>query len=438
MKSRGTFSSFLVMTSLVLTACNVPNPANGATTPAPARATELRIYMPNDESLKAILKTMVQAAPGSANVTLVFQDQTTYADIEVPQLASKGQPPDVIFSFPPYTYQLVDNGLLLDLRELINADKQFSLQAIYEQSLAGERVTGNPGQFGLPFATDNLELYYNKTLLQQAHIAFPSADWTWDDLILNCQNLQSALPNVACLTQQEASSVGNWYPWLLGYSGDVLSSDGQASVLSSAEAMEGFKKYADLWNKYKVVAPIKPGETYVDCFISQRCAMLIEASRMSYTLVEQAEHKFEWATQVIPQHPAGRYTMSIVYGFGIAKVSKNPAAAWAWLKSLLTPEAQKALLASGQALPAVKNISAASDSRLQPYLQPFEDGRTFSVLLPSYPSIFHHCGDLASGRIGMAMYDALQTVFVNHKEMAQALPAADKTIQQCLDVAKAP
>jgi ABC-type glycerol-3-phosphate transport system substrate-binding protein len=438
MKSRGTFFSFLVMTSLILAACNVPNPLGGATTPVPEAATEIRVYAPNDELLRAMLKTMAQAAPGSAKVTLIFQDQTTYADIQVPMLASKGEPPDLIFSFPPFTSQLVDNGLLLDLRELINADKQFNLQAIYDQALEGERVTGNPGQYGLPLAMDNFELYYNKTLLQQAHIALPSADWTWEDLVLNCQNLQSALPNVACLTQQDASSANNWYPWLMGYGGNVLSSDGQTSLLNSAQTIEGFQTYADLWNKYKVVASTKPGESYVDCFINQRCAMLIEASRMSYTLARQAGDKFKWSTQVIPQHPAGRYTSGVVYGFGIAKVSKNADAAWAWLKSLLTPEAQKALLASGLGLPVVKDISTASDSHMKAYMQPFEEGRAFSVLLPSYPAVFQHCGDLASGRIGMAMYDASEAIFVNHKEIAGALAAADKIIQQCLDVAKTP
>jgi len=424
--------TFLAIASLLLASCNASKSSGVVTTTTPKPLPEIRIYMPQYEPLRTMLNAMVQAAPDSAKVTLKFQDRTDSEAKQVPQLAAQGQPPDLIFSFPPYVSQLVDAGLLLDLRELMNTDSQFNSEAIYEQALTGGRVAGNAGQYAIPFVADNFELYYNKTLFQKAHVPMPSADWTWSDLVSTCQNLQSSLPDVSCLALQPSDIASNWYPWLIGYGGNVLSSDGQVSALSSPQAIEGLQSYAELWGKYKVVMPDKSAQNYWYCFVSQHCAMMMETSHMAHTLSDQVRNTFEWSTQVVPQYPKGRYSVGILYGFGIAKTSRNPDAAWAFLKSLLSPEAQDVLLAGGYGLPVLKTTS---DHQAPAYMQAFMEGRAFSVLLPTYPSPAT-CGDLNSGKVASSITDAFAEVLEKQGDFAQALPVANKTIQQCLDSAQ--
>ena len=42
---------------------------------------------------------------------------------------------------------------------------------------------------GIPALVDNLALVYNKKLFDQAHVAYPTANWTWDDITAAAKKL---------------------------------------------------------------------------------------------------------------------------------------------------------------------------------------------------------------------------------------------------------
>ena len=54
-------------------------------------------------------------------------------------------------------------------------------------------ATVNGKIVGIPALVDNLALVYNKKLFQQAHMAYPTANWTWNDL----ENAAKKLTNPA-------------------------------------------------------------------------------------------------------------------------------------------------------------------------------------------------------------------------------------------------
>ena len=422
---------------LLISACSAPMvPAPPTSVPTPDTPAELSVYMPHDDTLIKMLGDMIQAAPGGARVKLTFLDETYYPAEQIPWLIKQDKVPDLIFAYAPFLGYLVDAGLLLDLHDQMAPGPEFDPNAIDAQALASGHVKGRGGQYALPLMADNAQLYYNKTLLQQAKVSLPSRDWTWDELINQCKHLQTAKPSITCLALNGATDFGNWYPWVRGYSGDVLSADGTQSTLSSRHSIEGLQHYQELWTKHKVVSPVQ-FPTYVDCFVSQRCAMILSNSGTGRTLSERVGGTFTWDTQLMPQFPQGRYTTGWVMGFGVGAASKHPAAAWALLRSLVSPEAQGALLTGGYGLPVLQALPAAGGRPLPAYLQPFLDGRSFSVGPPAYPTS-QACTSQYDSVAWMAINEALSAVFYNKGDFAQALPQADKKIQKCLDSAQSP
>ncbi len=431
-----TLLAALTVCALLASACSAPLPAPPTIAPTPDQPAELSVYMPQVKTLTQMLDAMVQATPDGARVKLTILDQSYNADQQLPELNKKDQPPDLVLTYSPYyTKILVDAGLLLDLREQMNPDAQFNLDNIDERALDLGRVKGHGGSYALPFMADNVQLYYNKTLLQQAKVALPAPDWTWDDLITQCQRLQAARQSVICLGLEYATSSGYWYPWVRGYGGDVLSPDGTRSTLSSPETLEGLQRYQELWTKHKVMSPVQ-FPSLVDCFIGQRCAIILANATTSRTVAEQVGSTFEWDTQLLPLYPRGRYSTGGVLGFGVGVASKHPSAAWALLRSLASPEAQGALLTGSYGLPVLKTLPTVAGRQVPPYLQPFLDGRASSLTFPVYPRA-QACENARESRIGTAIDEAFSAVFYRKGNFAQVLPQADKTIQQCLDAARA-
>lgn len=73
-----------------------------------------------------------------------------------------------------------DGGILLPLDELIaNSDVDL---ANYPPAL-NEMYNFNGVQYGIPMDFDTIGLWYNKNLFDQAGVAYPTAEWTWDDLV---------------------------------------------------------------------------------------------------------------------------------------------------------------------------------------------------------------------------------------------------------------
>ncbi len=85
-----------------------------------------------------------------------------------------GAPPDVFElnyeNFVPYAA----NGALADLSSSISADAPY-----YPRALEAFQQDGK--QYALPESFSTVLLFYNKDLFDQAGIAYPTPDWTWDD-----------------------------------------------------------------------------------------------------------------------------------------------------------------------------------------------------------------------------------------------------------------
>ena len=95
----------------------------------------------------------------------------------------------------------------------------------------GERdvATVNGKVIGIPALVDNLAVVYNKTLFAKAHLALPSANWTWNDFVADAQKLTNASAKqfgTAYVTPGSEDTVWHWVA-LLWEAGGAAADPGQ-------------------------------------------------------------------------------------------------------------------------------------------------------------------------------------------------------------------
>jgi multiple sugar transport system substrate-binding protein len=436
--------------TLVLSACAVPAGVPAATTDAGTSAEApasdgwtLRFYTSSGDHATAannLMEEKFKEKYPNIEVAVEF-GADDYAD-KVFTMAAAGNLPDVMLTADIYTAPFVDAGVLLDMQPLADVDDEIDISDVYESILGLGRVEGNPGLYMIPLSLDNVQVYYNADMWENAGLEPPSADWTWDEFIEQCKAVQEANEGVQCLgVGADGASAGgfDWWalvvPWIRGYGGDVLSEDGTQSTLSSEESMAGLQAYADLWTEHNVAIPLG-SDLGGNCFINQRCATWLSIPIFAGIFRDGIEPgAFNWDVQVIPSHPEGRFTGMGTFGFAVSAGTEHPQEAWDFVKSIITEEGQEQLALTYRAMPLLRSM-AESDifEQLEPppanYRDAFIGGQEYGILPRNYPV---ECGSLYTGQVNAAIKAALEQVIRGQATAAEVFPGVDAEIQACLD-----
>ena len=139
-----------------------------------------------------------------------------------------------------------------------------------------------------------------------------------------------------------------------------------------------------------------------------------------------SDAKFKWDIAPMPKGPVGQATSVNSAGFVVGKVSKNPDAAFEFLKYVLSEPAQKRLAELGFACPVLKSV-AESDAFLKQKTpinqQIFLDSLAFAHMKPVFKGY-----DEWSSAIG----DGMATVWTGEAELDPTLDAAVKAADDVL------
>jgi multiple sugar transport system substrate-binding protein len=438
---------------IVLSACAAPPAApaaeGGSEAPAATGSDDwtLRFYTSSGDHATAANKFMedkFKERYPNIEVAVEF-GADDYAD-KVFTMAAAQNLPDVMLTADIYTAPFVDAGVLLDMQPLADVDDEIDISDAYESILGLGRVEGNPGLYMIPLSLDNVQVYYNIDMWENAGLELPSPDWTWDDFIEQCKTIQEANEGVKCIgIGADGASAGgfDWWayvvPWIRGYGGDVLNEDGTQSTLSTEESLAGLQAYADLWRVHDVAVPLG-GDLGGNCFINQRCATWLSIPIFAGIFRDGIEEgAFNWDVQVIPSHPEGRFTGMGTFGYAVSAGTEHPQEAWDFVKSILTKEGQETFARTYRAMPLLKSMADSPIfDELEPppanYKEAFIGGQEFGILPRNYPV---ECGSLYTGQVNAALRAALEQVIRGQATAADVFPGVDAEIQACLDRAAA-
>ncbi|GBG05820.1 ABC transporter substrate-binding protein [Paenibacillus agaridevorans] len=165
---------------------------------------------------------------------------THYTNLKV-DLAS-GDGPTVFLLDGPYIAQYAEEGAIENLTDRL---KEISLQDYY----GFDAIKNAKGEyFAVPQAIQVNVLYYNKDMFDEANVAYPTADWTTDDVYAAAQKLTDKDKKQYGIGLANHFRYG-WYTTIRQFGGDLLDETRTKSTFASdpkvKEALIYMKKFWD-------------------------------------------------------------------------------------------------------------------------------------------------------------------------------------------------
>ncbi len=268
-----------------------------------------------------------------------------------------GTPPDVFAMDAPLFADWQSRNVLLDLKPYIDKDPAI-LDGVYPITLKAYN-TGT-GIFGLPRDFQTIVLYYNKDMFDAAGLAYPTDAWTYDDLRATAKKL-TLDKNGDGTTDQWGFWDGGydmepfWGALVWAYGGDVVDPAAGKTLIASPEATAAFQLFDDMWLTDKSLPTEQQLAQFgYDGFLSGVSAMGMSGH---WSVPEYSQVTFHWDVAPLPLGPKGRATSVNSAGFVVAKDSKNPDAAWEFVKYAFSDAGQTELAKIGLAIPVRKSVA---------------------------------------------------------------------------------
>ncbi len=412
MKSSYTYRFFwstaLLITGLIVTACGGGNstatPIAGDAQPTATLAagqTPAQQEQTQTEGVTA-LQLMGWASSESENLRLqemVDSFNATNPDIQVtlnqvPDYDTKlqtslagGTPPDVFYVDSLKLPDLVKANALLPIGDqLENVDDFYpSLR----QAFTVDGVLYCP-----PKDFSTLALEYNKDLFDQAGVAYPSADWTWDDLKSAAEKLTNKENGVVGLAFNP--DFARWIAFIYQSGGSVTSEDRSKMTLDSPEVLQAFNYLNDMIAAGTIAQAADldsgwPGEA----FGKQKAAMTMEGNWIVPFLKDQFPD-VNYGVAELPQGPKEKATMAFTVCYAVPASAKNPEASIRLVNYLTGAEGMKAWTDLGLAMPTRASLREGWVTQF-PELQPFLNGAEYARPWQFFPGFQQVLDSISSG-----------------------------------------
>ncbi len=223
-----------------------------------------------------------------------------------------------------------------------------------------ESAMYNGSVYGLPRDIESNVLYYNKALFDAAGVAYPDANWTWDDLLAAAEKLTVKDGDTVKQYALAMENNGKFSKWLLQNGGSILDDMRNPSkcTLADAKSVEAIAFFADmLANGYAMRdADLNQAGGDAGAFQSGQAAMIVQnTSRVSG--FNAAGMNYDVAVVPIPEggirwNPAGGAA------WVMSANSDNKDAAWTFLSWLQGSEGgEKLYTERGEIFPALQSVA---------------------------------------------------------------------------------
>lgn len=338
----------------------------------------------------ALVEAFENKYPAIPVALIYVPNQFAYRD-QVAQDFALGQPYDVVilnnrrYGFYGLRKMLEPLGPYLDKSSVVReAD-------FFPEALAPFRLNGVLNC--IPQNASNLVVYWNKDLFDQAGVAYPKAEWTWDEFLKTAQALTRDTNGDGKIDQFGLGTEADLLrlaPFIWQNGGEIVNNESKPTQLTidSAASQEAIRWVVDLQVKHHVVPSPEDEivESFETRFMDGKIAMFINQRRGVGMYRDNA--KFNWDVAPLPRNKrAAGVLQADAYCIPIA--SNHKANAWKLVEFASSVEGQTILAASGRSMPSLRAV-AQSDAFLQPGQKPehaevFVDtlslARPFPVLL---------------------------------------------------------
>ena len=275
-----------------------------------------------------------------------------------------GNAPDVIYGHPHYFTGWASQGLIMDLTDRFEADKELFDDPKFAQHMydsfkyEGKNVATINGH-------DTFLLYYNKDLFDEAGVSYPTDEWTWDDWLEAAKKLTN---NESGEAKRYATVFGDfaptWFPYIYSHGGNIFDSmDAPTQVVfNSPETVEALRFIQDAIQTHQVAPSYMNKDLISGSFETGQVAMDIEGS---WAPAGRRHLEFNWDMANLPLKSGKERRTSAYYaGYCVNAQTKNPDLAYAFAKFFQEDEGQQILSQLGL-ITVINEEIAGSDQNLK-------------------------------------------------------------------------
>jgi raffinose/stachyose/melibiose transport system substrate-binding protein len=364
--------------------------------------------------------------PGSkVNVTLLPANNDQFS-AKLEAAFTSGQVPDVMLLYSggyttPYERDLAQLNSYID-----SSPGMYNSISAWDLSCGGLNCQGGKGQiYGVPLDFVSYGIFYNKAMFKKAGIAGPPA--TFSELLSDCSKLKSTGVIPIAYGDRDGYSTDNWVTYMYGSymdPGDIAKVNAGTLPYTSPKLVTPLQQLVQLHTQGCVNADASTHENADanNYFLSKKAAMVL----MYPAVVSQFEKALGpnlgiFHVPVSGNGPlAGKVVGNSDHNFVIPKGAKNPALAFAFIKTATDETAGKQLL-SILGDPTLNRAAAASAGK-DPITSFFLHGAA-SPAMPLLDSV-------VPVKIALFYYKELQAAFAGRSSPTAAMQSVEASAKQ--------
>lgn len=347
-------------------------------------------------------------------------------------LSAAGQAPDIAFVSAAWIQDFARLGIALNLDPFIEKTGAFGPEdadTYFLKTLDGLRYPGTSGSlYAIPYEWVTIVFYYNKDIFDAAGEAYPTNDWSYDQV-------REAGIRLTKRTGDQVEQFGFMSNWdysvldssLYANGGAILNEEYTESVFDSPQNIETVQWWTDLIQKDGIAPlPADFAEAGMSAFFaSGRVAMAVLGVWGVQDLREQA--KFNWDITMLPKGKETQTAVQWPNQLAINAKTAHPDESFNFAMFAIRPDRPANTVGIGK-VPVIKDL-AYSDLWLE------------TDKMPSNKKAILDTGDVAVPlQMGFrwtewrnAMDQELQLSFVGERSVSESVAAADAAIQAVLD-----
>lgn len=290
--------------------------------------------------------------------------------------AQGGSMPDVFWMHSNEAERYMSNEMLLDLTDRIAESDSIDMSK-YPEDIT-ELYTYDGKNYAIPKDVDTIALWYNKTLFDEAGLAYPTADWAWDDLYEAAKALtKDGVYGFGC---SATNNQAGYYNLIYDMGGYVINDDKTASGYDDPNTIKAMQYFEKMIQEGIMPSQQTMSESAEDVLLgSGTLAMATQGSWMLSAFKENEYIAQNCDCVELPKDAASGKRVSIYNGLGWAASADtdNPDEAWQLIEYLGSEEAQIRQAELGVTMSAYEGTSEAwagsADFNLQAYLNMMDD-----------------------------------------------------------------
>lgn len=360
-----------------------------AATAAPAASGTVSWMVSGDnvefDAYKRIAAAFEKANP-AIKVDLVYIPASgDYRNRLAADIAS-GAPSDVVFINYQRYADFAAKNQLAPVGDYLAKSTALKESDFYPAAMAPAKWQGKT--WCLPSNMSSAVIYYNKKLFDDAKVAYPKANWGWDEFVASAK----------AVTRDDAT-LGRVYgygseislfrvaPFVWSAGAEVVDSTDAPTklALDSDKAVAAIQRYIDLQVKYQAApsAVAEKAEDSLTRFMNGKLGMYMDSRRVVALFRDTIKDSFDWDVVALPSQGQ---TLSILHSddYCMPAGGKNKEAAWKLIEFAAGPQGQTVMTQIGRLVPSLKAI-AESPVFLDPKAKPANSKVWLETPLRSVP-----------------------------------------------------